>query len=64
MASNADWKNTDHTGYIAATGNSNEDVKDRKYSELTSDVFGTGAHKNFDREAPRTQFGSQADWMN
>jgi len=39
-----------------------KDRKDRKYQELTSDVFGTGAHANFDRNQPKVAFGSGADW--
>ena len=35
------------------------DRKDRKYRELTSDVFGTGAHSDFDRHAEKVAFGSR-----
>lgn len=39
-----------------------QDRKDRKYGELSSDVFGTGEHKDFDRNAPKNKFGSDANW--
>jgi hypothetical protein len=34
-----------------ANFDNDKDRKDRKYGELSSDVFGTGEHNNFDRNA-------------
>lgn len=69
MSSNADWKNVhiDSTNKASPCKGKNfdngNDRKDRKYQELTSDVFGTGAHSNFDRNQGKAGFGSHADWM-
>ena len=69
MASNADWKNTqiDATNQASPMKNVNvdsaKDRKDRKHQQLTSDVFGTGAHDNFNREAGKVKFGSNDGWM-
>ena len=68
MSSNADWKNVhvDSTNqaspYKKMNNDTGKDRKDRKYNELTSDVFGTGAHADFDRNTDKVAFGSTADW--
>jgi hypothetical protein len=68
MSAGADWKNTQVDSSNMASPmkkknmESGNDRKDRKYGELSSDVFGTGEHKDFDRNAPKNQFGSDANW--
>ena len=68
MSSCADWKNTQVDSSNMASPNKKKnletgnDRKDRKYGELTSDVFGTGAHADFDRNADKNKFGSDANW--
>ena len=68
MSSCADWKNTqiDSSNMASPSKKKNmetdQDRKDRKYGELSSDVFGTGEHKDFDRNAPKNKFGSDANW--
>jgi len=72
MTSGADWKNTGQqaTNHSSPSKNRNQDAgvdtREKKYAQLQSSVFGGGYMDNapveFDRDAKRNAFGSNADW--